>query len=198
MLVLKQMMPQKKALILSFLETESLKVWHYQECTTLAHCRKTFFYPMPTYAFFWEQAWPPPDNAAPLNFLSPKSWVSELSSEVSFVSVLAMVLSEYWKRLEGNFWNGIIYKISQNNENYKNLFPPAFFNILKGIIASTETNNTSEQSSDTQLFGAGKFEGVACLGGRQASFQQKGYSIDFFTWAWRVFYLMPSMTSLEV
>ena len=28
-------------------------------------------------------------------------------------------------------------------------------------IASTETNDTSEESSDTQLFGTGKSEGVA-------------------------------------
>ena len=40
--------------------------------------------------------WPrPPDNATPLNFLSPKSLDQELSADVKFVSVLAMVLSEY-------------------------------------------------------------------------------------------------------
>ena len=33
-------------------------------------------------------AWSPPDNATPSNFPSPKSWVSDLSFEVSFVSVL--------------------------------------------------------------------------------------------------------------
>ena len=42
-----------------------------------------------------------------------------------------MVLSEYWKRLEEIFRNKIISAISQNDENYKNIFPPAFFNILK-------------------------------------------------------------------
>ena len=36
----------------------------------------------------------------PLNFPAPKSLVSDLSFEVLFVSGLAMVLSEYWKKLE--------------------------------------------------------------------------------------------------
>ena len=40
--------------------------------------------------------WPhPPDNATPSNFLSPKSLDQELFADVTFVSVLAMVLSEY-------------------------------------------------------------------------------------------------------
>ena len=34
MLVLKQTIPQKKALILSFLKLDSLRAWHYQEGTT--------------------------------------------------------------------------------------------------------------------------------------------------------------------
>jgi hypothetical protein len=37
----------------------------------------------------------PPENATPQNFLFPKSLDQELSADVSFVSVLAMVLSEY-------------------------------------------------------------------------------------------------------
>jgi hypothetical protein len=42
-----------------------------------------------------------------------------------------MVLSEYRKRLEENFRNTVISAISQNDKNYKNIFPPVFFNILK-------------------------------------------------------------------
>ena len=42
-----------------------------------------------------------------------------------------MVLSEYLKRLEENFGNQIIFAISQNDKNYRNIFSPAFFNILK-------------------------------------------------------------------
>ena len=42
-----------------------------------------------------------------------------------------MVLSEYYKTLEENFRIKIISAISQYDENYKNIFSPAFFNILK-------------------------------------------------------------------
>ena len=45
--------------------------------------------------FRGEQAWHPPDNATPSNFLFPKSLDQGLSADVSFVSVLLMVLSEY-------------------------------------------------------------------------------------------------------
>ena len=40
-------------------------------------------------------------------------------------------------------------------------------------IASTETNNTSTESSDTQLLAAGKFEGVALSGGLHDHLSQK-------------------------
>jgi hypothetical protein len=40
-------------------------------------------------------AWSLPDDATPLDFPAPKSYVSDLSVEVQFVSLLAMVLSEY-------------------------------------------------------------------------------------------------------
>ena len=40
LLVKKQTIPQTKALILSFLQLESLRTWHYQEGTTLS-CTKT-------------------------------------------------------------------------------------------------------------------------------------------------------------
>ena len=47
------------------------------------------------FTFRGERAWHPPDNATPSNFLVPKSLDQDLSADVSFVSVLAMVLSEY-------------------------------------------------------------------------------------------------------
>jgi hypothetical protein len=43
MLVQKQTIHQQKALDLSFLETESLRVWHYQENATPSR-RKSIFY----------------------------------------------------------------------------------------------------------------------------------------------------------
>ena len=39
--------------------------------------------------------------------------------------------------------------------------------------ATTESNNTSKESSDTQLFAARKVEGVALSGGLHAHFSQK-------------------------
>ena len=86
------------------------------------------FFPM---SFCGKWAWSTPDNATPPDFPAPKNWVSELPSEVLFFSVLAIVLSEYRKMLEENFQNAVISAISQNDENLKNIFPPAFFNILK-------------------------------------------------------------------
>ena len=53
-------------------------------------------------------------------------------------------------------------------------FPePSGFQYSERTIASTETNNTSKERSDTQLFGAGKFEGVALSGGLHAHLPQK-------------------------
>ena len=45
-----------------------------------------------------------------------------------------MVLSEYYKTLEENFRIKIISAISQNDENYENIFSPASFNILKELL----------------------------------------------------------------
>ena len=47
------------------------------------------------FTFHGEQAWHLPDNATSSNFLFPKGLDQELSADVSFVSELAMVLSEY-------------------------------------------------------------------------------------------------------
>ena len=41
----------------------------------------------------------------------------------------------------------------------------SFFQYSDKTVASTETNDTSTESSDTQLFAAGKSEGVALSGG---------------------------------
>ena len=76
-----------------------------------------------------------------LNFLSAKSWDQELSADVSFVSVLAMVLSEYWKRLEKIFWSKIISAISQNDGNYKN---SKFHQISKSPEEITRTLHSFE------------------------------------------------------
>ena len=51
-------------------------------------------------AFRGEEAWRPPDNATPTFRMSNESWNQGLSADVLFVSLLAKVLSQYWKRLE--------------------------------------------------------------------------------------------------
>jgi hypothetical protein len=45
-----------------------------------------------------------------------------------------MVLLEYYKTLEENFRIKIISAISLNDKNYKNIFSPASFNILKELL----------------------------------------------------------------
>ena len=128
---------------------------------------------MRTYAFRGEGAWHPPDNAPPSNFLYPKSLDQDLSADVSFVSVLAMVLSEYWKKLENFFFEMILFlQFSQNNIILKKK-NSSFFQYSERTIASTEANDTSKDRSDTQLFAAGKSEGVALAGGLHAYLPQK-------------------------
>ena len=52
-------------------------------------------------------------------------------------------------------------------------FSPSLFQYSERTIASTETNDTSEESSDTQLFWAGKSGGVALSVGLHAHLPQK-------------------------
>ena len=107
------------------------------------------------------------------DFLAAKSWVSELSFEVSFVYVLAKVISEYLKMLEEiySFKFSSFWEIAEITVFWK--FSSSLFLYSERTIASTETMNTSEGSSDTQLFGAGKSGGVALSGGLHAHLPQK-------------------------
>ena len=49
----------------------------------------------------------------------------------------------------------------------------SLFQYSERTIANKETNDTSTESSDTQLFGAWKFEGMALTGGLHAHLPQK-------------------------
>ena len=69
------------------------------------------------------------------------------------------------------------------------------FQYSERTIASTETNNTPEQSSDIQFFAAGKFKGVALSGGHHTPLPQKHILLNFMA-ARRVFDFLPSMRSL--
>ena len=83
-----------------------------------------------------------------------------------------MVLSEYRKRLEKIFQNTVISSISQNDKSYRNIFPPPFFSILKEPLI-VRNKRYLKKRSDTQLFLARKFEGVAQSGGLHAHLSQK-------------------------
>jgi hypothetical protein len=48
-------------------------------------------------------------------------------------------------------------------------------NILKEPLLCTETNEISEENSDTQLFEAGKYKGMALLGGHRPLTIEKGF-----------------------
>ena len=62
--------------------------------------------------------------------LAPNSWDQELSADVSFVTVLATVLSEYWKKLEEIFfWNDITLRRLWKLYHFEK-YSQAFFNIL--------------------------------------------------------------------
>ena len=106
---------------LLFLELENLRVCIIRRAPCPLAVEKLFL-PHTDLCFSRKKTWCFSDHAMPSNFLSPKSWVLELSSEVSFVSVLAIFLSEYL----------ILFPpFPQNDEIYKKIFSPAFFNILK-------------------------------------------------------------------
>jgi hypothetical protein len=49
----------------------------------------------------------------------------------------------------------------------------SLFQYSDRTVASTETNDTSTESSDTKLFADGKFKGVALSGGLHAYLLQK-------------------------
>ena len=90
----------------------------------LCSVKFTFF----SMSFCSKWAWSPPDNATPSDFPSAKSLVSELSVEVSFVSVIATVLSEYSKKLEEIFFCNNMWKLWKWYHFKKK--SQAFFNIL--------------------------------------------------------------------
>ena len=60
------------------------------------------------YTFHGGKAWLPPDDATPTFSMANYSWDQGLSADVKFVTVLAMVLSEYWKKLEDCFFVNFI------------------------------------------------------------------------------------------
>ena len=124
---------------------------------------------------------------------APNSWDPKLSADVSFVSVLAMVVSEYWKRLEENFRNKINSAFSQNDENYENIFPPAFFKILKEPLL-LQRHTIHQQKAWDLSYLEPRGEGRGAIRRVPRPFGAKRIFCWFFTGAWRVFDSLPSMT----
>ena len=63
--------------------------------------------------------------------------------------------------------------------NLQKIISSSLFPYFERTIASTETNDTSAESSDIQLFGAGKFKGVALSGGPHTYLLQNVYFVHF-------------------
>ena len=63
-----------------------------------------------------------------------------------------MVLSEYYKTLEENFRIKIISTISQNEENYKNIFSQASFNILKQLLLVQKQTLHQQKGLDLSFY----------------------------------------------
>ena len=85
--------------------------------------------------------------------LAPNSWDQELSADVSFVTVLAMVLSEYWKRLDIFFSKWYYFHNLLKVISFQKNISSSFFQYSDRTVASTETNDTSAESLWSQLFG---------------------------------------------
>ena len=85
-------------------------------------------------------------------------------------------------------------QFTQNDIAKKNI-SSSLFQYSDRTVASTETNDTLTERSDTELFGAGKSKGVALSGGHHAPLPQKHILLNFMA-ARRVFDFLPSMRSL--
>ena len=161
MLVLKQTIHQKKTLIPSFLELESLRAWHYQEGTTPTCHRKTFF-PTPTYAFTARR-----HGTLLIMMPRPQNFRLQKPDYQSFLLRYRLFLCQQWffQNIEKGwkkFLEMILFpQFPQNDEIYSKIIPQAFFNILKEPLLVQKQTIPHKKSSDTQLFGAGKVEGVA-------------------------------------
>ena len=66
LVLMKQKIPQQKALDLSFNLAPWKWVWHYHEAATPSWTKRSQKPSAPTYAFHGKEAWCPPDNATPI------------------------------------------------------------------------------------------------------------------------------------
>ena len=116
--------------------------------------------------FCCKWAWSPPDNATPSNILAPKSW-----GIICFCTIDGSF--RILKKAGGNiFLKWYYFEEIAKIISFRKIFS-SLFQYFERNIASSETNDTSKKRSDTLLFGAKKFEGVALPGGLHAHLQQK-------------------------
>ena len=71
------------------------------------------------------------------------------------------------------FFKMILFSQFPQNDITKKYISSIFFQYSDRTVASTETNDTSTERSDTELFGAGKSEGVALSRGLHPHLPQK-------------------------
>ena len=99
-------------------------------------------------------AWHPPDHATCLSVWLLIAEIKSFPADVSFVTVLATILSEYWKKLEEIFF----FKWYYFEESVKIVSfwkkISSLFQYSETTVASTVTNDTSAESSWSQLLGA--------------------------------------------
>ena len=132
------------------------------------------------FTFRGEQAWHPLDNATPSNFLFPKSLDQELSADVTFVSVLAMVLSEYWKLVEENFGKRLFPRYLKNYEIYKNIFSRAFSSILKEPLLVQKQTLHQQKALDFRFFLAPWKWAWHCQEGVMPIWRKKHFVLIFY------------------
>ena len=97
----------------------------------------------------------------PSDFPAPKSWVSTLFVEVSYVSCNGSlrILKKAWEFFSRWYHFHNFLKIISFQKNISS----SFFQYSDRTVASTEANDTSTERSDFQLFEARKTEGIAFL-----------------------------------
>ena len=138
----------------------------------------------------------PSDNATPTFRVPNKSWDPGLSAEVSFNSVLAMVLSENWKRLEGFLFVKFhhFYEIAEIICFKK--FSPAFFNTLKESLLVQKQTIHQLKALDLSFYLA-PWKWVWHPQDAATPSRREKYFLLNFRAARRVFDFLPSMRAWQ-
>ena len=115
LLVLKQTIHQQKALYFSFNLAPWKWAWHYHEAATPSCPQITFFTPRSPMLFAAGGRGALLVVPRPVSGCQIQSWYPGLFTDVLFVSVIAMVLSGYWKALDSGNDFRTLYQLSKFN-----------------------------------------------------------------------------------